>query len=38
MDQHIVTLCLFALGMLVMIVPIMLLAFFARDSTSAGGH
>ncbi len=36
MNQAVVTLVLFTLGMLAMIIPVLLLAFFARDSKSAG--
>ena len=35
MDTAIVTLTLFGLGMLAMVVPVLLLALFARDSNSA---
>ena len=35
MDQSVLTLSLFALGMLAMIVPALLLAFFTRDRHSS---
>jgi len=38
MDQSVITLTLFALGMFAMIVPITLLAFFARSGPSHDGR